>query len=143
MDYATLKSCLEKDGWPIEPVSENTIRTMFRAAGRVFSLYLHLEPEPDAPPGPGAQFVTFAIFPFVRMPEEYEGVDVVARKLLKLNRDMNLAKFSVDEDGDVVLSVEYRRDDLDASEVRDALDVLSFYAEKHYPEIERVAASES
>jgi hypothetical protein len=56
---------------------------------------------------------------------------------------MNLAKFSVDEDGDVVLSVEYRRDDLDASEVRDALDVLSFYAEKHYPEIERVVVAES
>lgn len=139
MDYAALKSCLEQDGWPTDPVSESTIRTMFRAAGRVFSLYVHFEPEPDAPPEPGAQFVSFSIIPFVHMPEEYDGVDLVARKLLKLNRDMNFAKYSVDEDGDVILSVEYRRDDLDASEVRDALDVLSFYAEKHYPEIERVA----
>jgi hypothetical protein len=42
----------------------------------------------------------------------------------------------------VVLSVEYRLEDLDPSEVRDAIDVLSFYAEKYQPEMRRLAASE-
>ena len=47
-----------------------------------------------------------------------------------------MAKFSVDEDGDVVLSVEYPLADLDPSEVRDAIDVLSFYAEKYRVEVQ-------
>ena len=49
-----------------------------------------------------------------------------------------MAKFSVDEDGDVILSVEYRIENLDPSEVRDALDVLSFYAEKYRADLQAV-----
>ena len=37
--------------------------------------------------------------------------------------------------GDVILSVEYPLADLDPSEVRDAVDVLSFYAEKYRAEV--------
>ena len=51
-----------------------------------------------------------------------------------------MAKFSVDEDGDVVLSVEYPIEDLDPSEIRDAVDVLSFYAEKYGKEVEDLLA---
>jgi hypothetical protein len=58
------------------------------------------------------------------------------KRLLKLNREINMAKFSIDEDGDVVLSVEYRIENLDASEVRDAVDVLAFYTEKHHAEVQ-------
>ena len=35
----------------------------------------------------------------------------------------------------MVLSVEYPIEDLDPSEVRDAVDVLSFYAEKYRAEV--------
>jgi len=52
-----------------------------------------------------------------------------------------MAKFSVDEEGDVVLSVEYRLANLDPSEIRDAVDVLSFYADKHGAEVGRLAGS--
>ena len=52
---------------------------------------------------------------------------------------MNLAKFSIDEDDDVVLSVEYRLADLDPSEVRDAIDVVSFYADKYYDDVAKLA----
>jgi hypothetical protein len=57
------------------------------------------------------------------------------KRLLKLNREINMAKFSIDEDGDVVLSVEYRIENLDESEVRDAVDVLVVYAEKYHAEV--------
>jgi hypothetical protein len=52
---------------------------------------------------------------------------------------MNMAKFSIDEDDDIVLSVEYRLADLDPSEVRDAVDVVSFYADKYHVEVSRLA----
>ncbi len=40
-----------------------------------------------------------------------------------------------------MLSVEYRLADLDPSEVRDAVDVVSFYADKYYEEVGRLARS--
>ena len=41
---------------------------------------------------------------------------------------------------DVVLSVEYPRAELDPSEVRDAVDVLSFYADKYVAQITELSA---
>ena len=79
--------------------------------------------------------MTFAVIPFARLPDEERG-DAMADRLLEINREMNMAKLSVDEDGDVVLSVEYPAENLDPSEVRDAVDVLSFYAEKCRGEVQ-------
>ena len=53
---------------------------------------------------------------------------------LEEGRDFKFAP--VDEDGDVLLSVEYRMDNLDPSEVRDAVDVLAFYADKYHAEVQ-------
>jgi hypothetical protein len=119
-----IRGCLEKDGWPVEPVSDTTLRSRFRGTGRIFTLFVHLDPT----------FVTFAVIPFARLPADPDAADDLARRLLRHNREMNLAKFSVDEDGDVLLSVEYRLAHLDPSEVRDAVDVLSFYADKYHAE---------
>ena len=133
MNFTELRACLEKDGWPIEDVSETTLRSCFRGGGRMFPVFIHREPE----------HVTFAVIPFLRLPEDDEVTgDAIVDRLLRLNREMNLAKFSVDEDGDVVLSVEYRLEDLDPSEVRDAIDVLSFYAEKYQPEMRLLVGTE-
>ena len=100
----------------------------------MFPVFIHLD-EKQAP-----AYATFAVIPFVRLPSEEMG-DALAERLLVLNREMNMAKFSVDEDGDVVLSVEYPLADLDPSEIRDAVDVLSFYAEKYRVEILAAAAT--
>jgi hypothetical protein len=125
MNFAEVCACLKKDSWPIEEVSDTTIRSRFRGGDRVFPVFIYFEPE----------YVTFAVIPFVKLPKEPEPTHLLVERLLRLNRDMNMAKFSVDEDDDVILSVEYRREELDPSEVRDAMDVLSFYAKKYRPEV--------
>jgi hypothetical protein len=130
MKLEEVRACLETDGWPVDVVSDVTMRSRFRCGERVFPLFVHLEPE----------HVTFAVIPFARLPIDEAG-DFMADRLLTLNREMNMAKFSVDEDGDVVLSVEYPLPDLDPSEVRDAVDVLSFYAEKYRVEVQAMAAA--
>jgi hypothetical protein len=124
MDLAEVRACLQKDGFPIDVVSDVTIRSYFRSGERIFPLFIHLEPE----------YVTFAVIPFVKLPRTEED-SLLIERLLRFNRDMNMAKFSVDEDGDVVLCVEYRVEDLDPSEVRDAVDVLSFYTDKYRAEL--------
>lgn len=129
MTFDEVRSWLEKDGWAVEVISEVSLRSRFRGATRVFPLFIYQEP----------QFITFAVIPFARLPEDAYDADALMKRLLKLNREINMAKFSIDEDGDVVLSVEYRIEDLDPSEVRDAVDVLAFYAEKHHAEVQGLA----
>ena len=59
MNFTELRACLEKDGWPIEGLSEVTLRSCFRGGGRMFPVFIHREPE----------HVTFAVIPFLRLPE--------------------------------------------------------------------------
>ena len=148
MKFDEVRACLENDGWPVELVSEVTMRSRFRSGDRIFPLFVHLESvamgkpasgEPAAGPATDLTYATFAVIPFARLPTDETG-DQLADRLLELNREMNLAKFSVDEDGDVILSVEYPLADLDPSEVRDAIDVLSFYAEKYRAEVQAATA---
>jgi hypothetical protein len=130
VNFNEVRACMEGDGWPVEALSEATMRSRFRGGGKVFPLFVHIE----------QLFITFAVIPFAKLPSDADAGDVLMKRLLELNREINLAKFSIDDDGDVVLSVEFRLADLDPSEVRDAVDVLSFYAEKHYAEVDRLSA---
>jgi len=129
MNLDEIRGVLEAQGWPVEKLSESTIRSRFRSKDRIFPLFVHVE----------HLFVTFAVIPYARLPENQEAADALMTRLLHLNREINLAKYSVDDDGDVILSVEYRIEHLDPSEIRDAVDVLSFYADKHHEGVTRMA----
>jgi hypothetical protein len=129
MTLDEIRAVLEAQGWPVERLSEATLRSRFRSNNRIFPLFVHLEP----------LFVTFAVIPYARLPEDPESAEALMTRLLKLNREINLAKYSVDDDGDIILSVEYRIEHLDPSEIRDAVDVLSFYADKHHEDVTKLS----
>jgi hypothetical protein len=129
MNLDEIRACLTADGWPVDELSATTLQSRFRGKARIFPLLVHVE---DA-------WVSFAVLPYVRAPDDPDDAEALLRQLLRFNRQMNLAKFSIDEDNDVVLSVEYRIADLDPSEVRDAVDVVSFYADKYHEEVGRLA----
>ena len=151
MNLEDVRAFLQNEGWPVDMVSDVTMRSRFRSGDRIFPLFVHVDegratsPPPDGAAPPPTRphetaYATFAVIPFAKLPPDESG-DILADRLLVLNREMNMAKFSVDEDGDVILSVEYPLADLDPSEVRDAIDVLSFYAEKYRAEIHAAAGS--
>ena len=129
MTWDRIAGWLVEDGWPVEPLGPATLRSRIRAEKRKFSFFVRQE----------KSFLVLAIVPYLRLPAEEGTAELMMRRLLQLNREMNLAKLSVDEDGDVVLSVEWRLDNLDRSELRDALDVLSFYAARHHDELAALA----
>jgi len=131
MNLDDIRACLVADGWPAELLSETTLQSRFRGKARIFPMLIHTE---------GA-FVRFAVLPYARAPQDPDDAEELLRKLLRWNRQMNLAKFSIDEDDDVILSVEYRLADLDPSEVRDAVDVVSFYADKYHEEVGALVAA--
>ena len=131
MNFEQIISHLQANGWPVERLGDTTARSSFTSANRTFPFFVHID----------AMFVTLAAVPYARLPASETAANKLMDRLLHLNREINLAKFSVDDDGDVVLSVEYPLADLQDSEVCDALQAICFYAERHWEEVSALADS--
>ncbi|CAG0967142.1 hypothetical protein ARNL5_01367 [Anaerolineae bacterium] len=130
LDAETVPAILEEGGWPCDRIADDTWRSHFRGRHASFPFYVRIDP---------TGFLCFAIVPFVRTPEDQPKAEKLYDRLLTLNQSLLMAKFSIDDDLDVVLSVEYPSSDLDRSEFDDALDVLSYYADRHYEELRALA----
>ncbi len=113
---------LAKDEWPFERVDPTTWRSGFRGDVNSFRFFVRLT----------ENWIFFTIVPFVVGPKSDQAALGLYRHLLKLNREINMAKFAIDDDLDVVLTVELPTEHLDEGEFKDALDALSYYADKHY-----------
>jgi hypothetical protein len=129
MNFEQILEYLQANQWPVERLSGNSARSRFAGKTRSFPFFVHAD----------TTYLTLLCVPYARLPGEESRANALMDRLLGINRELMLAKFAVDDDGDVVLSVEYPLGDLQASELRDALNVLSFYAEKHWDEVASMA----
>jgi hypothetical protein len=120
---------MAKDGWPYERVDDNTWRSGFRGDVNSFRFFVRLTDN----------WIFFTIVPFVVAPKNEASALGLYRHLLKLNREINMAKFAIDDDADVVLTVELPTENLDEGEFKDALDALSYYADRHYLDVLNLA----
>lgn len=59
----------------------------------------------------------------------------VHRRLLEANWTLNGCKFAVDEDGDVILLTELLAEDLDQSELEEAVNAIATASEEYYEEM--------
>ena len=126
----TLKSYFEEYGWTYEIVDDDHFLTGFNSeVVDTFAIYITLAPN----------WVYFAIAPFVEAPKDPECELKPYGHLLRLCQQINMAKFSVDSDGDVILTVELPRENLDYSEFSDALGALSYYADQNYDAVRALA----
>lgn len=126
VDQGAIEALLQAGGWPCDRITDDTWRSHFRGRRASFPFLVRWDPE---------GYLTFAIVPFLKSPEEQDKAEALYAKLLELNHALLMAKFSIDDDLDVVLSVEYPVEELDKSEFVDALDVLGYYADEHYDEL--------
>ena len=62
----------------------------------------------------------------------------VHRRLLEINWILNGCKFAVDEDGDVVLLTELLGEDLDPSELEEAVSAVVVASEEYYEELAKL-----
>jgi hypothetical protein len=120
-----LKAYFEQYGWTYQQLEETFFRTVFR--GDVSSFTIHIRISGD--------WVYFSIAPFVVSPQDVECERKLYKRLLTLNHEMNMAKFTVDSDGDVILTVELPIENLDYSEFSDALGALAYYADDNYAQL--------
>lgn len=130
----TIEAYFEQYSWGYERLDDTHFFTGFSSeVTDTFSIYVTLAPN----------WVYFAIAPFVKAPTDAECERNLYKHLLRLCHEINLAKFSVDSDGDVVLTVELPRADLDYSEFSDALSALSYYADIHYVAVQALTTDPS
>lgn len=120
--------------WPVIGLGPGTWRSSFRGRTTVFPLVIQVQPQGDR------AWCKLAVLPVVRLPADPDKAEKLYERLLHLNGEMLMSRFSLDEDGDVLLSVEFPIVDLDPSELRDALDVLSVYAERYHAELRQMVA---
>jgi len=126
LTHESIRAILEDGGWPCHKIADDTYKSLFHGQKGSFPFHIRVDP---------AGFVVFAIVPFVKSPKEPTAAGKLYARLLELNHQLLMAKFSIDDDLDVVLTVEYPTAELDRSEFDDALDVLSYYADRHYAEL--------
>ncbi len=127
-DVDKIERQLKELRWPVIALSPNTWRSSFKGRAGTFPLVIQVD----------TGWCRLMVLPIVRLPADQDKADKLYLRLLKLNGEMLLARFSLDEDGDVVLSVEFPIENLDPSEIRDSLDVLSVYAERHQSELRQL-----
>jgi len=122
-----LEDVLTAEGWPFERLDERTWRSAFQAPGETrFRFFLRLTD----------QWLFLTIVPFATLPEDGVGERALMRRLLELNRTITLAKFALDG-RQIVLTVELPTEDLVASQIRDGLDALSYYAVQYHATLSR------
>ncbi len=112
LDEAALAGHLSALGWKAEPHGDRTWRCAHDTPEGDLHVFVRLTDN----------WVIASIVPFLqtRGGNSFE----LCRWLLRQNRDLFQAKFSIDDDGDIVLSVELPTESLDFSELRAALEAL-------------------
>lgn len=87
-------------------------------------------------------WVYFTINPYLEKPLSGEAHSVaVLDLLLRANHDLNMAKFAVDGDGDVSLSVELPTEGFGYSQFADALTAISHYADAYKNRFDEAAST--
>jgi hypothetical protein len=128
-----LEAVLAADDWPFERAGESTWFSAFQRSsglGEPITFFLRLTDD----------WLFLTVAPFAVLPDDPGTEMAVLRRLLELNRSINLAKFAL-ERRDVVLTVELPTEELTSSQIKDGLDALSYFALKHHAEITAVAGS--
>jgi hypothetical protein len=126
----TIESYFKEYQWSYERLDDTHFLSGFDSeVTDTFPIFVTLTPS----------WIYFAIVPFVKAPQDPECERVLHGHLLRLCQEINMAKFSVDPDGDVILTVELPRENLDYSEFSDALGALSYYADQTYPTVYALA----
>ncbi len=108
-------------GWRFQRLDDNNWQTGCRGDVATYTIRIRAV----------EKWIYFTIVPFAMAPKK-ECWPRLHYYLLRANQEMNVAKFYVDSDNDVVLAVELPVDDLDYSEFERSLNALSWYADEHY-----------
>lgn len=122
----------ESYGWKYEQREATIFRTGFVGETGHYDIWLKVT----------ESWVYFAINPYVPKPDRGHGSGTL-HTVLKANHELNLAKFAVDDDGDVLLSVEMPADGFCYTHFADALTALAHYADDYRLRVDDAVAGDA
>jgi hypothetical protein len=126
---ALVEDVLSRMGWATTRITPG----LYRCEGvgeRRRNLMVRIDP---------AGYVAAAIVPIAPSPRDSKKAAALYKRLLELNHSLLMVRFCIDDDLDIILSVEHPSADLDASELEAALDLLAHYMDAHASEIDALA----
>ena len=113
-----LETYFERYGWSSEKLDDITFRTGFRGKNFVFTALVRLT----------EHWVVFTINPYMRPPENGWGPSSLS-VLAAANHQINLAKFGIDQDDDVFLTVELPTEGFEYEHFTEAMTALTHVAD--------------
>jgi hypothetical protein len=116
-------------GWTYSRAAPDVWLTGWRTGVSSFRMFVRLT----------RHWIYFTISPFVTGHQGPGHGERFYHYLLRLSRDIDMAKFCIDSDGDVVLTVELPCANLDYEEFADAIKALCHIADETYVELSRLA----
>ena len=119
-------------GWDYERREDTIFRTGFVGETGHYDIWIRIT----------EAWIYFTINPYVEKRSGKRHGHGTLVELLRANHELNLAKFAVDEDGDVLLSVELPADGFCYAHFADALTALSHYADDYRGRFDEAVAAD-
>jgi hypothetical protein len=129
MSPALVDAYFQRYKWMYQRTAPGVWQTGWRSNVASFQMFVKLT----------SRWIYFTVSPFVSGPIDPNRSERLNHYLLRLNRDINMAKFCLDSDRNIVLTVEMPCANLDYEEFADALNTLCHYAEDVYIELRNLA----
>lgn len=125
----TIEQYFQQYQWSYTRSSKTTWITGVRTSVSSFRIFIRIS----------EHWIYFVINPFVVAPPDDDDRMRLYYHILRLNLDMNMAKFGLDSDGDVFLAIELPTENFEYSHFSDALNGISHHAERLYSEVFNLA----
>ncbi|MBX7191401.1 MAG: YbjN domain-containing protein [Sandaracinaceae bacterium] len=129
LTFEQLGKQLDALGWPHRRHDAHTYRCDHKSREGELHVYVRLSDH----------WLVASVVPFLgtKGDNSFE----LVRWLLRQNRDLYQARFSADEDGDIVLSVELPTESLDPGEIQSTFENLLRYAVEHRATLRRASGA--
>jgi hypothetical protein len=128
----TVKAFLDKYGWKYDDLNQDTILSGFAGEKSRFTLFVKAAED----------WLILSISPFVERPKP-GCLENTLNYLAQLNFHATLVKFSVDEKGNIVLTVELPTNGLTFESFVASLEALCFYADDQHETVSSLATNPS
>lgn len=123
----TIESYFKQLEWLFEQKDDHNWSTGYKGENVEFPFYIRTS---------GSWLYVLAPFP---IKIQAAAANNMYKHLLRLNYQMSMAKFSLDTDEELILSVELPNDNLQLGEFRDALQAVCYYMDENYVELVKLA----
>jgi hypothetical protein len=128
----TIEDYFDRYGWTFSRVKDEVWQTGFRGQTSSYRITVQITDN----------WVFFVINPFVVAPDMPDRRPLLYHHLLRLNHEANLAKFGIDSDGDVFLTIELPTQGFTYTHFADALGAIAHYADATYRDVFNLAHSD-